>query len=365
MLKSLHIQSFKSFSDAHIDLAGLTLLSGFNNSGKSTVMQAARIGLGQEIFGSSIGEMGGYEELKSKYSPVGEDISITLENSTGNLSSFTWKKGTQHSQKKPKNRPTIEFISADRLGPRVELPLIGEHQNNICLGEKGEHSAHYAYLFENCLVNEILLHPKSQSRILKHQLIAWMGEISPGVRLDFDIHRKFDSSRLEVNGNRAVNSGFGISYALPIVLAALVMTANPKSDNIDQKAISYLKNIRKNSALLLVENPEAHLHPSGQTLLGKLLALACTQNIQIVAESHSDHFLDGIRLAMKSCTQLDEKDIKIYFFSKSKDGPPTIDPITLRKNGSLSQWPSGFFDQMTKNLRELTSSNNSNDRNIS
>lgn len=365
MLKTIEIQSFKSFNNETIELAGLTLLSGFNNSGKSTVMQSARIGLGQDIVGSSIGEMGGYEELKSKYSPVGEDIFISLKNHEGDISSFTWKKGAQHLQKKPKKRPVVEFISADRLGPRVELPLIGEHQNNVCLGEKGEHSAHYAHLFENCLVREVLLHPNSQSRTLKHQLIAWMGEISPGVRLDFDIQKKFDSSRLEVSGNRAVNSGFGISYVLPIVLAVLVMTAESKSQNLDQKASAYLKNIAKNSALLLVENPEAHLHPSGQTLLGKLLALACTQGIQIIVESHSDHFLDGLRLAMKSYTELNENDIKIYFFSKLEEAPPTISSITLKKNGSLSQWPIGFFDQMAKNLRELTSNNNSNDKNIS
>lgn len=355
MLNHIDIKSFKSFNQQKIDLSRLTLLAGFNNSGKSTAMQAVRIGLGQKIDGSFMGGMGGYEELKSRYSPIGDDVRIEIIGEDNRRSLFIWGRDAPYSLEKSNGCPVVEFISADRFGPRVELPLMSEYRSDVTVGERGEHSAHYAHLFENCIVREPLLHPNSQSRILKHQLIAWMGEISPGVRLEFDIQRKFDSSRLEVNGSRAVNSGYGISYVLPIILTALVMTADYKIQDLDKKAAKYLENIAAQSAILLVENPEAHLHPRGQTLLGKLLALACTQGIQIVVESHSDHFLDGLRIAMKNCNELNEKDLKIYFFSKDEESASVVNPIELKKNGTLSEWPIGFFDQMAKNLRELTS----------
>ena len=43
MLKELHLQAFKSFTDEHIDLNSLTVLTGLNSSGKSSVIQALRM----------------------------------------------------------------------------------------------------------------------------------------------------------------------------------------------------------------------------------------------------------------------------------------------------------------------------------
>lgn len=73
---------------------------------------------------------------------------------------------------------------------------------------------------------------------------------------------------------RAVNVGFGLSYVLPIVLALLVT---------------------KPGGLVIIENPEAHLHPRG-SYLGRLIALAAEAGVQVVVETHSDHIINGIRL---------------------------------------------------------------------
>ena len=77
---------------------------------------------------------------------------------------------------------------------------------------------------------------------------------------------------------RPTNVGFGITYALPIVVSAL--SARPGS-------------------LLIVENPEAHLHPRGQVKMGELLCQASEAGIQVLIETHSDHVLNGIRLAVR------------------------------------------------------------------
>jgi len=76
-------------------------------------------------------------------------------------------------------------------------------------------------------------------------------------------------------------SGFGLSYTLPVITALLVGTLIPNS-------------------LVIIENPEAHLHPRGQTEIARLIALCAQVGTQIIIETHSDHLFDGIRIAAKN-----------------------------------------------------------------
>lgn len=89
---------------------------------------------------------------------------------------------------------------------------------------------------------------------------AWIGEISPGTRIIISSHPEMDLVSLQysygqINHYRPTNTGFGITYMLPIVVALLSSTTD---------------------TLILLENPEAHLHPKGQSKIGELLALAAS-----------------------------------------------------------------------------------------
>jgi predicted ATPase len=106
-------------------------------------------------------------------------------------------------------------------------------------------------------------------------------------------------------------------------------------------------------SLLLLENPEAHLHPQGQVALGALAALAASDGVQIIVESHSDHFLNGIRLAVRR-SLLSESCTAIHFFTRDiSTGDSDIESPALLADGRLSNWPDGFFDQWDKSLDEL------------
>ena len=106
---------------------------------------------------------------------------------------------------------------------------------------------------------------------------------------------------------------------------------------------------------MLIENPEAHLHPKGQFMMGELIARAASAGIQVIVETHSDHVLNGIRVAVHDKV-INPDSLKIHFFSrleeagrmKSKVESPVID-----KNGRLDQWPEGFFDEWDKSLERL------------
>jgi predicted ATPase len=211
------------------------------------------------------------------------------------------------------------------------------------LGRDGEYTAYFLSEFGSETVeNKHIHHPKAKSTQLIHQTEAWLGEISPGTRLYTNSHEELDlvslqfafaSATAETNHYRATNVGFGISYVLPIIVAAL----------------------SNEGGMLLIENPEAHLHPIGQRKIAELLANAASKDVQIIVETHSDHFLNGLRLSVHSGNVAPD-DIALHYFEReqtkyairAKVSSPKID-----RNGRIDFWPEGFFDESEKALREL------------
>jgi predicted ATPase len=104
--------------------------------------------------------------------------------------------------------------------------------------------------------------------------------------------------------------------------------------------------------LVAVENPEAHIHPKGQAAIGDLLTLAAATGLQVIVETHSDHILNGVRLAVKR-KAIDAEKVKVHFFTRSDSGEPTVTSPTIGADGHLSKWPSDFFDQWDRDLDAL------------
>ena len=100
-------------------------------------------------------------------------------------------------------------------------------------------------------------------------------ELTDLMRLGFQFTR---AGQVVSAARRPTNVGFGLGYALPIVVACL---------------------IAKPGALLLLENPEAHVHPQGQSAMARLSCAAASAGAQVIVETHSDHILNGVRLMVK------------------------------------------------------------------
>ena len=97
----------------------------------------------------------------------------------------------------------------------------------------------------------------------------------------------------------------------------------------------------------MIENPEVHLHPAGQALMGRFLADAAQSGIQVIVETHSDHVLNGIRRAVKA-GRLPAGKVALHFFrTRSTDSPRALSP-TIDGSGNVDVWPEGFFDQFDK-----------------
>ncbi|TOF00700.1 hypothetical protein CGJ31_23900, partial [Vibrio parahaemolyticus] len=171
------------------------------------------------------------------------------------------------------------YLHAERWGPRSNYPYSTQRRSPTWLGANGE----YAPQVLELLVKNIQTMPQEDARIhpnlanssaagVVQNLFEWMGEVSPGVFIKAQALKNADITTnqytFEGESYRAVNVGFGLSYVLPIVLALLVT---------------------KPDGLVIIENPEAHLHPRGQSYLGRLIALAAQAGVQVIVETHSDH----------------------------------------------------------------------------
>ena len=107
----------------------------------------------------------------------------------------------------------------------------------------------------------------------------------------------------------------------------------------------------RENGLFIVDSPEAHLHPESQSKIAQFLSRVANANTQVVVETHSDHILNGVRLAVAKGI-LDSKNIRIHYLFATDEGVSS-EQIFIKKDGSLSLWPSGFFDQTEKDLAEI------------
>jgi predicted ATPase len=139
---------------------------------------------------------------------------------------------------------------------------------------------------------------------------------------------RFKSPQVLTDWLRPANVGFGISYALPIVVAGLTSAED---------------------GILVVENPESHLHPGGQSAIGRFLARIAGGGTQVVVETHSDHVLNGIRVAAARDKVIAPNNLIIQYFS----GAPDVASLGIDESGSISEWPPGFFDQAEEDLTAL------------
>ena len=109
----------------------------------------------------------------------------------------------------------------------------------------------------------------------------------------------------------------------------------------------------KEDDLILIENPEAHLHPAGQSKLGELIALVAESGVQLFIETHSDHLMNGIRVAVAK-KQLDNHNVSLFNFTgNTNDHSAKIEQPYIDERGRLSHWPDGFFDEWENQLDEL------------
>lgn len=213
------------------------------------------------------------------------------------------------------------YLNAERQAPRYEYKNADNNEFCDCHG-RNTGDVIQRHETDNC--SPIRSFDFSVGKKWKVELDKWIEYIFPGIRLQILPSTK-DSYQVKVLGNVAPNVGFGITYALPILVSGLTV---------------------QKDGILIAENPEAHLHAKAQSNMGYFLARMAAAGIRVIIETHSEHIVNGIRrmIAQKQ-TEMSADDITIYFF-QDKNGDKKIINIGMDNKGNLSAFPEDFFDQV-------------------
>jgi len=361
MITAFDIQNFKCFrGPVPLGLGGVTLLSGVNGVGKSSILQGLLLLRQSHEDGDALRLNGDLVELGQSTDAFCSDadddelaFALTLDCKTQLAWRYHFCEDGFDVLERPEAvdncalfRPQCHYICADRWGPRRLLPMSDFDIAHGNLGKFGEYTAHYLARFGDRLLTEINpglpLRNPDEGKDLLHQVQEWLNEVSPGIRLEPKTFSELDGSTLTFafrgelgysRNYRATNVGFGLSYTLPVIVALL---SQPPG------------------GLVMIENPEAHLHPCGQTVIGKLMAQAAAAGVQVIVETHSDHVLNGVRIAVRDGLIAPEAAV-FHYFSRTPQGAIEIASPRIDAEGKLDSWPTGFFDEGVKSLAALSS----------
>ena len=218
----------------------------------------------------------------------------------------------------------IHHIGPSREEPERIYPATGASPSEV--GRWGEGS-----------VNILLL-----EKGIREKVRAWLKNFK--ISIDFDLEELSGKTGGSTNTYRImlidpntktevnlVDVGFGASQILPIIVEGF--------------------NAPKN-ALLMIEEPEIHLHPGAQGTMGDLLVdIAKFNEKKLIVETHCDLL---IRRVCKNILKgnINHTEVVIYYFESTERGTE-IKTITINKNGQFENFPDGFFEESFEEAIEM------------
>jgi predicted ATPase len=377
MISKISIQNFKSLKNITFECSNLNLLTGLNGMGKSSVLQAllllrqsfdkgylekSGITLNGDLVNIGVGKDALYQNAEKEEITFNASF-LQAEGTINNSWIFGYEKDSDvllfaedafKNSPKPENLEILalfnsqfKYLHAERWVrnqyPRSDFQVV----QNRSVGKHGEFAAHFLNHFGEETIDSSLLYPGSSTNTLDYQVSAWMNEISPGTKVKTEKIRGVEAIKLSYdfpNNNGRTdeitpgNVGFGITYVLSVIV--LLLCAKP-------------------GEILLIENPESNLHPKGQSAIGHLMALVAQKGVQIFVESHSDHILNGILIAISNNYKngqggIQSSNVKIYFFDIENERHESIShKIEIHENGRISKAPKNFFDQFSKDMKTI------------
>lgn len=378
MIEIIEIKNFKSIKKKRFGLRNLNVLLGLNGMGKSSFIQMLLLLRQSDILREGLrlnGELvsiGNARDALYQYANE-EKLNVLLKFTDGQVQQldFEFKAATDllrlsksiniessfFQQSLWQQRGSFQYLNAHRQEPTsIHSKSYSDVVSWRRLGSFGQFAAHFLEVYGASEVKkDKLIHPKSRTldsitgqeivnRTLLNQVNLWLGEISPDIRVQVTAIHNTENIQVEyefvqpnfgtTNRFKPANVGFGISYVLPVVVALLA--ARPGD-------------------LVIIENPESHIHPKGQAKLGELAALTSSTGVQVIIETHSDHFVNGLRVAVKNGL-IDRSQAMIFYFEKqvlSNEQFSKITDIEIDSRGELSAYPKDMMDEWSNQLIKL------------
>ena len=239
---------------------------------------------------------------------------------------------------------SVRYLGPLRDEPKSLYPL-APVADPADIGLKGEHTAAVLDLHKNLAIRYVPstafgdeeVEPTVVTRTLRTAVIDWLRYLGVADNVESQDKGKF-GHELTVSvphGGRPqdlTHVGVGVSQVLPILVASLLADSD---------------------TTLIFEQPELHLHPKVQTLLGDFFLSMTRVGKQCIIESHSEYIVNRLRRRVAASTSDSwAESVKIYFVEKDQRGS-SFREVAMNEYGAIADWPEGFFDQSQREAEEI------------
>ena len=353
MIQSLTINNFKCFHQIELRFGKLNVITGKNSSGKSSVIQALKL-FYDNI--DNLPEQGNskvaifefskpmpFADLKNKFTytdsfSIGactNGMWVTMffypTDSTNYVTEVYVDKTILNSEIED-TFPQIFHLPATRSSSKDYYGINGKPNNP--LGSEGEYVIDYFYKHRKDEVSEFRRKETSAST-LESQVNNWLQQLTLYSLKVVPNNERYEVFFVDSYGNsiRPSQVGTGIGFLAAVIIVCLAVP---------------------NNSIVIIENPEIHLHPSAQSELIEFLSLIAKSDVQVMVETHSDHIVNGVLVRLNEGT-LVKDDVAMYFFDLEPDYEGNYIPINLKptQDGRLEGAPEEFFNQIDIDMQAL------------
>lgn len=234
---------------------------------------------------------------------------------------------------------SIKYLGPLREEPKALYPLEG-NDTLTDVGLKGENTA---AVYENnkklkisyvdpssfSSIENIRLEPKEGT--LAEAINKWLVYLCVANEIDTNDRGKM-GHELKITIDSGLKQdlthvGVGVSQILPI----LVMSFLAEKGNV-----------------IILEQPELHLHPKVQTRLADFFVSMNALGKQCIIETHSEYLINRLRYLVAQSSDSRFEDNTMIYFVEKEDGHSNYRPVVMNKYGVIEDWPDGFFDESEK-----------------
>ena len=351
MIRKIGVEALKSIKNIQVECSKLNLLVGTNSSGKSSFLQSillvAQNTVEEEGLNGSLVSLGEFREVRN-YSMPRKAIKIRMwgeekdeadwiafeESETeeyeiqSSMGNEIWSEQFEEldawdSGCLPTAGMRFYYLSCHRIGVQDIYEKNMKKSGNF--GIDGEYALAYLLKNENEPVpDELVKETEKYTNNLLGQVNYWLNNIVE-TELTISDLKKTNYLQVKYNNNpanssqeslycRPVNVGSGISYLISIIIVCLAS---------------------EKESVILIENPEIHLHPKAQSRLCQFLYFVSQSGRQLFVETHSDHIFNGLRVGVAT-HEIPMEDLSVNFFSLNENYETINNPIVFGKYGKIT-----------------------------
>ncbi len=351
MLKKIEINNLKSIDHLEVELSDLNLFVGANSSGKSTILQGLlfvaqnteeAVGLNGDFV-----KLGDLEENCCIYR-TGKEISVQIfmdnryirkqivrDAETSKLRMLTRQSsGTEQTWRNIFNirNRQIQYLSCHRIGP------LNLYEKNMGLDDTIDSNGNFAMSYLNSHGRDPIeqsLCRGSQDFTLLGQVNWWLNYIVETEIMTEEIAGA-DAIRASYNMKdvkkvRPINIGAGISYLVSVLIMCLSAPEN---------------------GIIVIENPEIHLHPTAQAKVCEFLYFVACSGRQLFVETHSDHIFNGFRVGLAN-QSMDAEKVNIQYTYLNQGNTTESMKVEVGKYGNIRNQREGLFDQFDIDMNRM------------